>query len=156
MDIAHVQSGAQREFRWLDQWAALIILLMIAAYVITVVGFNTCACTDQGNVAAAKAQIKQFETGIVAYAMKYGAVPYSMGELFNPPSGEPIFLSNVVPLDPWGRPYEYIWFGPREYEIVCYGADGKAGGKDEASDIRSDDLGSNEWMLSEEFQSNTE
>ena len=40
------------------------------------------------------------------------------------------YLSSDNLLDPWGKPYLYVTPGPdgHPYEVVCYGADGQAGG----------------------------
>jgi general secretion pathway protein G len=40
--------------------------------------------------------------------------------------------------DPWGRPYQYVQPGrTAPYEIICYGADGRAGGEGADADIGS-------------------
>lgn len=46
----------------------------------------------------------------------------------------PEFLERV-PLDPWGRPYIYDTTGPGWADVLCYGADGRAGGAGIDADI---------------------
>ena len=42
-----------------------------------------------------------------------------------------------VPDDPWGRPYAYVVPGPggKPFDVVCYGADGEAGGEGFDADL---------------------
>jgi general secretion pathway protein G len=46
-------------------------------------------------------------------------------------------------VDPWDREYAYFRNpgGRPEFEIVCYGADGKPGGEEDDADISSATLG---------------
>ena len=42
------------------------------------------------------------------------------------------------PLDPWGRDYYYLSPGEKgDFDLYSFGADGKAGGKDENTDINN-------------------
>lgn len=95
---------------------------------------------DQGNIAVAKAQIRQFNIALTAYNKKFGALPASLDSLLHPPSGDPIMIAKEVPLDPWGNPYQYSLAGPDGIVVTSLGADGAPGGKGEDSDIRSDEL----------------
>ena len=46
-----------------------------------------------------------------------------------------------VPLDPWKRPYEYLSPGSTsEFEVICFGADGREGGEGENQDFSSESL----------------
>lgn len=50
-------------------------------------------------------------------------------------------LLSKLPIDPWGRPYEYLQPGrDTAYEILCYGADGREGGEGADRDLSSRDL----------------
>lgn len=95
----------------------------------------------QGNIAAAKAQIKQFGIALESYKIKFGALPRSLESLLRPPSGEAIMIAKEVPLDPWGNAYRYLLVGLEGYVVVSLGADGEEGGDDEDADIRSDEIG---------------
>jgi general secretion pathway protein G len=47
----------------------------------------------------------------------------------------------MVPLDPWGRPYQYLNPGLKsDVDVFTYGADGAAGGTGADADIGSWDL----------------
>lgn len=122
----------------------LMVVISIIAVLAAIVGYNVLGSVDEGNIAAAKAQIKQFDTALVAYKIKFKKFPESLDALVAPPSGDPILTSKSIPTDPWGNPYVYQLEGSRKYVIISYGADGAAGGSDVDADIRSDDLGSEE------------
>ena len=50
--------------------------------------------------------------------------------------GGPYLKGNVVPKDPWGKPYIYHSPGQHgAYDILSYGADGQEGGTGAAADI---------------------
>ena len=47
------------------------------------------------------------------------------------------YLRQDIPLDPWGRPYIYLFSADSAPEILSYGADGKPGGAGFDADISS-------------------
>jgi general secretion pathway protein G len=118
----------------------LMVVISIIAVLAAIVGYNVLSSVDDGNIAAAKAQIKQFDTALVAYKLKFKKFPDSLEGLVNPPEGEPILNASSVPLDPWGNPYQYQLESSRKYVITCLGADGSPGGEDVDADIRSDQM----------------
>ncbi len=47
-----------------------------------------------------------------------------------------MLVRNGVPIDPWGNPYIYKYPGQKQdFDLISYGADGKAGGIGDDSDI---------------------
>jgi general secretion pathway protein G len=57
-----------------------------------------------------------------------------------PPNWKGPYLRQIVPLDPWGRPYLYISPGvanPNAYDLYTLGKDGKPGGEGEDTDVTS-------------------
>lgn len=118
----------------------LMVVISIIAVLAAIVGYNVLGSVDEGNKAAAKAQMKQFDTALVAYKIKFKKFPESLDQLINPPSGDPIMNAKEIPLDPWGNPYQYQLEGSRKYVIISLGADGAAGGTDVDADIRSDEI----------------
>ena len=47
-------------------------------------------------------------------------------------------IAKDVPLDPWGKPYNYKSPGEHgEFDLWSFGKDGLPGGKDEAADVTS-------------------
>lgn len=118
----------------------LMVVITIIAVLAGIVGFNVLQSVDDGNIAAAKAQIKAFDTGLVAYKIKFKKFPDSLDALFSPPSGESLMGARSVPADPWGTPYQFQLESSRKYVIISLGADGAPGGDDVDQDIRSDDI----------------
>ena len=118
----------------------LMVVISIIAVLAAIVGYNVLGSVDQGNIAAAKAQIKQFDTMLVAYKIQFKKFPEDLSALISPPSGEPLMNAKEVPLDPWGNPYQYQLEGSRKYVITSLGADGAPGGEDVDADIKSDDI----------------
>jgi len=49
-------------------------------------------------------------------------------------------LLSKLPVDPWGNHYQYNDLGRGDYEVICYGADGREGGDGIDADISSKDL----------------
>ena len=121
----------------------LMVVISIIAVLASIVAVNVLSSVDAGNVAAAQAQIKNFDTALVAYKIKFKKFPESLDALISPPSGDPILTAKAIPLDPWDNPYQYQLESSRKYVIISLGADGAPGGEDVDADIRSDDIGSN-------------
>src|SRR5205085_7960875 len=48
------------------------------------------------------------------------------------------YLQRAVPLDPWGKPYQYRSPGEHgEFDLLSFGKDGQPGGSGEPADIKS-------------------
>jgi general secretion pathway protein G len=50
------------------------------------------------------------------------------------------YLRQALPLDPWGRPYQYVAPGlanPTSYDLYTLGKDGRPGGTGEDADLTS-------------------
>jgi len=121
----------------------LMVVISIIAILATIVGYNVIFAVDDANVGAAQAQIKNFETALVAYKLKYKRFPDRLEELVNNPGGVSFLNSREIPLDPWGKPFQYRNEGSSKYTIISYGADGAPGGTGFDADISSADLGAN-------------
>ena len=120
----------------------LMVVISIIAILATIVGYNVIGAVDDGNVAAAKAQIKNFETALIAYKLKYKRFPERLEDLVNNQGGINFLNSKTLPKDPWEKEYMYTLQGSSQYTILSYGADGSPGGNDYDADISSDDLNS--------------
>ena len=119
----------------------LMVVIVIIALLATIVVPNLLGASDDARVATAKAQIKSFQTALIAYKMKFNTFPGSSEGLQALISnGQKNFMSSdVIPKDPWGNDYGYTCPGAQghDYEIVSYGEDGQPGGSEYASDIVS-------------------
>jgi general secretion pathway protein G len=75
---------------------------------------------------------------------EYPAADIGLSLLVTPPTDPGLrtrwkgpYLDEAVPLDPWGRPYQYVVPGPggRPFGIYSFGADGRPGGEGNDADI---------------------
>lgn len=124
----------------------LLELLVVVAIIGLLVGFVAPRYFGQigkSEVTAARAQIDAFEKALDQYRLDTGRYPSTeqgLGALLQRPQNEPKwngpYLRKTVPLDPWGRPYEYRAPGTQgDYDLLSYGKDRTAGGSDENADI---------------------
>jgi general secretion pathway protein G len=124
----------------------LIELLVVVVIIGLLAGFVAPRYFSQvgkSEVQVAKAQIDAFEKALDQYRLdtrRYPTTEQGLKALIERPANEPQwagpYLRKAVPLDPWGRSYEYKAPGAKgEYEIVSYGRDGQPGGEGEAADI---------------------
>ena len=121
----------------------LMVVIAIIGVLATVVTASLLSASEEGNVTAAKAQIKNFETALMQYRLKNKTFPTTEQGLQALISGPQRFLnSNSIPKDPWGNDYVYRAPGPdgMPYEIISYGANGQPGGSEYNADISSADL----------------
>jgi general secretion pathway protein G len=81
----------------------------------------------------ARAEIRGLEGYFKSYHRITGRFP-SQAENFYPLLQ--VGLLKDIPLDPWGRPYQYRMEGAKGY-VISYGADGEPGGSGDAADIIS-------------------
>jgi len=119
----------------------LMVVIAIIAILATIVGFNLENAMSDAEITQAQAQIENFKTALTAYRLKFHRYPNSsegLEALINNEKGTNFLESKEVPKDPWGNPYVYTSEGSREFKIVSYGADGRAGGTGIDADITSD------------------
>lgn len=119
----------------------LMVVIAIIAILASVVGYNVLGALGEGNQAAARAQIKSLQDGVIGYRIRYRRLPDSLDELVNNPQGVRFINAREIPKDPWGNPYIYQKRSSSDFVIMSYGADGQPGGTGEDADISSDDLG---------------
>ena len=88
-------------------------------------------------------KLKQLEQSLEMYMLDVGRFPSTnegLQALVSKPSGATgwngPYLKGEVPMDPWGRPYNYKFPGQRgEVDIFSYGQNGQPGGEGEDTDI---------------------
>ncbi|GAB3432960.1 type II secretion system major pseudopilin GspG [Massilia solisilvae] len=133
---------AQPGFTLLELLVVIVIIGLLAAYV----GPKYFSQLGKSEVTIARAQIESFEKSLDTYRLDVGryptteeglaaliAAPASAAGKWNGP-----YLKKGVPLDPWGRPYQYRAPGSKgEYDIISTGKDGQPGGSGEDADISS-------------------
>ena len=136
-----IKSKKEQGFTLIELLIVMIILGLLAA----LVGPRMFGKVGSSKQKSAKAQISLFETAIDTYRLEVGKFPTTeqgLQALRVCPDGvikwDGPYLPKDVPLDPWGNPYTYKYPGEHgDYEIVSYGADGRAGGESEDTDIVS-------------------
>ena len=124
----------------------MLVVISIIALIMGLVGPRVLNYLSESKVKAAKIQIESLTTALDLYALDTGQFPSSpegLEALMQRPGGVtswngPYLKGNVVPKDPWGRPYIYRTPGQHgAYDILSYGADGQEGGTGAAADITS-------------------
>lgn len=126
-------------FTLLELLVVVAIIGLLAGYV----GPKYFGQLGKAEVKAARAQIDAMEKSLDQYRLDVGRYPGSeqgLNALVTPPAGiakwAGPYLKKGVPLDPWGKPYNYKSPGEHgEVDIFSYGRDGTPGGSGEDADI---------------------
>jgi len=129
--------------------AAFTLLEMMFVFVLigilaTLVTVNVRYYLLKGKQNAARAEIASICAALETYYSVNGHYPDNsegLAVLSQRTEKQPEPLLKQAPMDPWGHPYQYNQPG-REgpYEVICFGADGRAGGTGADKDIVSWDL----------------
>jgi general secretion pathway protein G len=124
----------------------MLVVISIIALIMALVGPRVLSFLGESKVKATKIQIESLGSALDLYALDTGKYPSSsqgLVALMQRPGEEtgwsgPYLKGNVVPNDPWGRPYIYRSPGQHgAYDIMSYGADGQEGGTGADADITS-------------------
>jgi len=127
----------------------ILVVLLILSILAGVVGVSVLRHPGEAKMTAARLQVKNFKNALQLYRMEQGRYPsqeQGLDALCRQPSIPPVperypengyLESRQAPLDPWGRPYQYIVPGKdnEPFEILTYGSDGEPGGAGDAADI---------------------
>jgi general secretion pathway protein G len=121
----------------------LLVVMVIIGLLVSYVGPRYFNQLGKSEVKAAKAQINAFEKALDVYRLENGAYPdqqLGLNALINAPQGATKwhgpYLQKDIPNDPWDHPYIYRIPGEKaEFDLLSYGADGRAGGTEENTDI---------------------
>jgi general secretion pathway protein G len=124
----------------------MLVVITIIGLIMALVAPRVLNYLAESKVKAAKIQIASLGSALDLYYLDVGHYPTSaegLNALVQRPGNlttwnGPYLKGDVVPEDPWGRPYAYRSPGEHgPYDIVSYGADGQEGGTGTASDITS-------------------
>jgi general secretion pathway protein G len=128
----------------------LLVVIAIIAVLASIVAPAVFRNVGDAKQAAARSQIELLATALNQYRLDNDAYPSTdqglaalrtlpvTGDL--PRNWRGPYLSRVVPLDPWSRPYVYVSPGtdnPQTFDLYTLGRDGKAGGEGEDADVTS-------------------
>ena len=144
--LRSVESLRQQGFTLLE----LLVVIVVIAVLATLVAPNVFRHVGAAKDATARTQIEMLGAALDAYRLDSGRYPSSeqgLDALWTRPLREPLspnwkgpYLRKEVPTDPWDRPYSYRSPGTASgtgYDLLSYGADGKAGGEGDDADILS-------------------
>ena len=136
----------EKGFSFLELMVVVVILGILATYIAP----KFMGRTDDARSVKAKVDIGGLELALDLYKLDnndYPTTEQGLLALVEKPSTEPVPLNwksegylkkNIIPTDPWGRPYLYLSPGIHgEYDIISYGADGAPGGEGKNKDVNS-------------------
>jgi general secretion pathway protein G len=122
------------------------VVVVVIAILATLVAPNVFRHVGTARVTTAKAQIEMIGAALDAFRLDVGRYPTNeegLESLWGRPATAPAswhgpYLRKPVPLDPWGRAYEYRVPGPsggESFQVRSLGADGQNGGEGDDADV---------------------
>lgn len=135
---SHPEAG----FTLVELLVVLAILVLLATYV----GPRVIGYLGSSRTQAAKVQIESIASALELYRLDVGKYPSSeesLKALVERPADAPVWngpylRKQSVPLDPWGRSYQYRAPGQHgEFDVFTLGADNQQGGTGENADVTS-------------------
>lgn len=122
----------------------LLVVVLIVGLLVGIVGPRFFGQVSKSEITTARAQLDAFDKALQAYRMDMGHFP-SAAQGLKVLTAKPIeesrwrgpYLQGDVPPDPWGSAYQYRTPGPqgRDYELMSFGPDRRAGGTGDDADI---------------------
>lgn len=124
----------------------ILVVITITGLIMGLVGPRVLNYLSDSKVKTARIQIQGLSSALDLYYLDNGRYPTStegLGALAQKPDGAtnwngPYLNGNLVPKDPWGRPYVYKIPGQGgAYEIVSLGPEGREGDTTIGSNLAS-------------------
>lgn len=103
----------------------ILLVMTIMAMLAGVVAVSVSGTMERSKVRKARLDIQGLGGAIQSYYLNEGKYPPSLDVLA---SGDDPYLQHGVPLDPWGKPYQYAYPGsnrPFRYDLQTTTPDGK-------------------------------
>ncbi len=120
----------------------LLVTLVILGLLVGLVGPQFFGKVDSSKIKTTEIQVDMLKMALRTYRLDAGDYPETLDLLWQRPSEGKTFWSGpyidgVVPLDPWGRQYEYRVDRDSDmgFNLYSFGADGAAGGDGIGADI---------------------
>lgn len=119
----------------------LLLVMVILAVLAAIVAPKFTNRSEQARVTAARTDIANLEVALDAFEIDNGRYPTNDEKLEpllrQPPNCPnwkgPYLKRNVLPTDPWGKDYAYVYPGQHNlngYDLYSLGADGREGNDD--------------------------
>ncbi len=122
----------------------LLLVIIIIGTLAAIVVPKFTGRSEDARIAAAKQQVKNFETALEQYALdnleKYPTTEQGLAALQVSPTTAPVpkawrgpYMKGELPPDPWGNAYKYLSPGSHDpdYDLWSSGADGQDGTTDD-------------------------
>ena len=132
-------SETQRGFTLIEVMVVVVILGILAAFIVP----KLMDRPDAARIAKAKSDIGAIESALNLYRLdnhRYPATDDGLEALVNKPANAPTWKEGGylerLPMDPWGKPYQYLSPGIHgTVDIFSLGADGAEGGDGANTDL---------------------
>lgn len=123
----------------------LLVVMVIIGLLAALVGPRLFPKVEKGKQSAAKAQIEMLGQALDQFRLDTGHYPGTSEGLnalmvnTGAKGWEGPYLKKALPIDPWGKPYNYRMPGTHggDYDLYSFGADGMDGGEGDNRDIAS-------------------
>jgi general secretion pathway protein G len=129
-------------FTLIEVMVVIVIIGVLAALVVP----RVMNRPDEARVVAAKQDIGSIMQALKLYRLdnqRYPTTEQGLQALVARPTSEPVPQNwkaylDKMPVDPWGKPYQYLNPGLKgEIDVFSFGADGQPGGNGVEADIGS-------------------
>jgi general secretion pathway protein G len=146
MGTRHSKRRHSRRYQRGFTLVEILVVITIIGLIMALVGPRVISYLGESKVKAAKIQIESLGSALDLFYLDAGRYPTTSEGLraLVERTGNtalwngPYLKGNMVPNDPWGKPYVYRSPGQYgAYDILSYGADGQEGGTGAAADITS-------------------
>jgi general secretion pathway protein G len=132
----------QDGFTLIELMVVLLIIGVLAALIVP----NVLDRADDARVTAAKTDVNNLMQALKLYRLdnqRYPTAEQGIAALLTKPAAAPVppnwkSYLDLLPNDPWGKPYVYLNPGVKgEVDVMSLGADGQPGGEGKNADIGS-------------------
>ena len=129
-------------FTLIELMVVLVIIGLLAALIVP----NVLDRADDARVTAAKTDISNLMQALKLYKLDNQRFPtgeQGLQALVAKPTTSPVPMNwkpylEKLPMDPWGKPYQYVNPGVKgAVDVFSFGADGQSGGEGRNADIGS-------------------